>query len=312
MACRFAIWPTMRSPPSVSATIDGVVRDPSELGMTTASPPSITATHEFVVPRSIPITLPMVPPRRSGLPAAGPARRGGGRGGDHHRGRADQALVEVEPTLLLLDDGAGRGVGGLDRHERLVRARIEPLALRGEALHAEARQGVLEQALRHLHPARERVVARRRRERALEAVEDGQDLLHQPLVPVPLDLVLLARRPLLVVLEGGRRAQQPIVLLLELLEDLARPLLAHLELEAEPLLAGERYGSGVRGRAPGRRRGTGILGLALPGALLHRRERVGDGVGGDVRGEGALVAVLCHACAGSGRRRAAARCAIVS
>ena len=39
--------------------MEGVVRLPSLLGMTTGSPPSITATHEFVVPRSIPITLPM-------------------------------------------------------------------------------------------------------------------------------------------------------------------------------------------------------------------------------------------------------------
>src|SRR6516162_10282665 len=39
------------------ATIEGVVRAPSALGMTTGSPPSITATHEFVVPRSIPITF---------------------------------------------------------------------------------------------------------------------------------------------------------------------------------------------------------------------------------------------------------------
>src|SRR6185295_14804175 len=39
MACRLAIWPTRRSPDSVHATIDGVVRLPSELGITTGSPP---------------------------------------------------------------------------------------------------------------------------------------------------------------------------------------------------------------------------------------------------------------------------------
>ncbi|GFO68797.1 hypothetical protein GMLC_23760 [Geomonas limicola] len=37
--------------------MDGVVRLPSALAMTTGSPPSITATQELVVPRSIPITL---------------------------------------------------------------------------------------------------------------------------------------------------------------------------------------------------------------------------------------------------------------
>src|SRR5580658_3706682 len=56
-AWRLAAWPTSRSPDSVKATIDGVVRAPSLFSMTLAALPSITATHEFVVPRSIPITL---------------------------------------------------------------------------------------------------------------------------------------------------------------------------------------------------------------------------------------------------------------
>ncbi len=54
-ACRFATWPTSRSPSFVNATTDGVTRPPSALGMTTGSPPSITATTELVVPRSIPM-----------------------------------------------------------------------------------------------------------------------------------------------------------------------------------------------------------------------------------------------------------------
>ena len=37
----------------------GVVRRPSLFGMTTGSLPSITDTHELVVPRSMPIILPM-------------------------------------------------------------------------------------------------------------------------------------------------------------------------------------------------------------------------------------------------------------
>src|SRR6516165_9146268 len=56
-ACLLATWPTSRSPPFVIATIDGVVRDPSLLSNTVGSPASITATTEFVVPRSMPITL---------------------------------------------------------------------------------------------------------------------------------------------------------------------------------------------------------------------------------------------------------------
>src|SRR5579863_7682824 len=56
-AWRFAAWPTRRSPDSVNATIEGVVRPPSVFSMTLAFLPSITATQEFVVPRSMPITL---------------------------------------------------------------------------------------------------------------------------------------------------------------------------------------------------------------------------------------------------------------
>src|ERR1700738_3815391 len=56
-AWRFAAWPTRRSPDSVKATIEGVVRAPSVFSMTLALVPSITATHELVVPRSIPMTL---------------------------------------------------------------------------------------------------------------------------------------------------------------------------------------------------------------------------------------------------------------
>src|SRR5438876_109753 len=56
-ACRFATWPTSRSPSLVNPTTDGVVRPPSAFGMTTGSPPSMTATTELVVPRSIPMTL---------------------------------------------------------------------------------------------------------------------------------------------------------------------------------------------------------------------------------------------------------------
>src|SRR6266550_5076726 len=56
-AWRFAAWPTRRSPDSVNATIEGVVRAPSAFSMTLAVEPSITATQELVVPRSMPITL---------------------------------------------------------------------------------------------------------------------------------------------------------------------------------------------------------------------------------------------------------------
>ncbi len=54
---RLAAPPTRRSPSLVKATTLGVVRSPSALVMTTGLPPSTTATQEFVVPRSMPITL---------------------------------------------------------------------------------------------------------------------------------------------------------------------------------------------------------------------------------------------------------------
>ena len=57
MAWRLATSPTSTSPPLEKATTDGVVRDPSELGMTTGSPASRTETTELVVPRSMPTAL---------------------------------------------------------------------------------------------------------------------------------------------------------------------------------------------------------------------------------------------------------------
>jgi hypothetical protein len=47
--------PTRRLPFSVNATTDGVVGDPERFLMTRGTESSTTATHEFVVPRSIPI-----------------------------------------------------------------------------------------------------------------------------------------------------------------------------------------------------------------------------------------------------------------
>jgi hypothetical protein len=54
MACRRANCPTRRSPLSVNAATEGVVRAPSAFGMTTGEPASIVAMTELVVPRSMP------------------------------------------------------------------------------------------------------------------------------------------------------------------------------------------------------------------------------------------------------------------
>jgi len=56
-ACLLAACPTNLSPFLLNATMDGVVRTPSEFGITLGSPASITAMHELLVPRSIPIIL---------------------------------------------------------------------------------------------------------------------------------------------------------------------------------------------------------------------------------------------------------------
>mmetsp|Transcript_7794 Transcript_7794/g.23862 ORF Transcript_7794/g.23862 Transcript_7794/m.23862 type:complete len:253 (-) Transcript_7794:71-829(-) len=74
-ACRLAGMPTSRSPLSVNATTDGVVRAPSRFSITLALLPSITATHELVVPRSMPITVPRSSSARTSEPAAAAATR---------------------------------------------------------------------------------------------------------------------------------------------------------------------------------------------------------------------------------------------
>src|SRR5262249_2210702 len=59
IAWRLATSPTSTSPVLEKATMYGVVREPSEFGMTTGSPASKTDTTELVVPRSIPTALGM-------------------------------------------------------------------------------------------------------------------------------------------------------------------------------------------------------------------------------------------------------------
>src|SRR5215472_9641192 len=111
-ACRRARLPTRRSPDLVNAATEGVVREPSELGMTTGSPPSMTAITELVVPRSIPTVFGMCSSAGelfrsvstasfpTGNPAETPAEagRGAARGsemysqgsGSKHRPRSDR------------------------------------------------------------------------------------------------------------------------------------------------------------------------------------------------------------------------------
>ena len=59
-ACLFAVSPTSLSPFFAKPTTDGVVLAPSVFAITVGCPPSITATQLFVVPKSIPMILPIM------------------------------------------------------------------------------------------------------------------------------------------------------------------------------------------------------------------------------------------------------------
>src|SRR5258708_11080388 len=128
-AWRLAGWPTRRSPSSVKATIEGVVRMPSAFSMTFGFLPSITATQELVVPRSMPMTLPMVCPLASGR-SAGPLR--------HPDGTLANNRGALRPTPWIQVRHRPRGV--------LAHIGGRPWAARRKAANSPA-NGALPQAL---------------------------------------------------------------------------------------------------------------------------------------------------------------------
>jgi len=97
-ACLRAICPTRSSPSAARPTTDGVVRAPSRFGTTTGRAPSTTAAHELVVPRSIPMILPI---GFLWILLWRGLRRSGDRHGDDHECGADQPLAE---DVTLLED----------------------------------------------------------------------------------------------------------------------------------------------------------------------------------------------------------------
>src|SRR5436190_4779646 len=116
-AWRLASCPTSRSPVLVNATTDGTVRPPSADAMTVGSPPSMTATTEFVVPRSMPMILPMGGDAPSSALGSGQGfgRTAGfdrisgvSRGRDGDEGRPDHAVPQPVAAADLLDDVAVR------------------------------------------------------------------------------------------------------------------------------------------------------------------------------------------------------------
>src|SRR5437773_4390016 len=112
MACRLATWPTRRSPLLAKATTDGVMRPPSALVMTCGSPPSMTATTELVVPRSMPMILPI------GSVLLRVVR-------DADERWAQDPVTQPVAPLQLADHFVVRVVRGLLVDDRLMQVRIE-------------------------------------------------------------------------------------------------------------------------------------------------------------------------------------------
>src|SRR6185295_5274576 len=134
-AWRLADWPTRTSLSLVNATMDGVVRSPSLFSMTRGLPLSMMATQELVVPRSMPITLPISNLHSLFLgidpwPLSGdqvPAFKtnfSGLRCGNHDAGRPQQPPVQLVAALHDIQNGVRRRIAGL-RHHGLVQLRVE-------------------------------------------------------------------------------------------------------------------------------------------------------------------------------------------
>src|ERR1700757_3076003 len=126
--CRLASCPTRRSPFSVKATTDGVVRAPSALAITTGSPPCQAAITEFVVPRSMPTAVAIVHSLQLSLVRFCSAQSGylNFGGDDTHQNRG----------VSLVEDFQGRRQALLVSHApkraSLIRSHTKSLAIRSE------------------------------------------------------------------------------------------------------------------------------------------------------------------------------------
>ena len=160
---------------------------------------------------------------------------GGGdwRRGDDDPGGPNDAVAELVALLDDVDHRALLGLGRL-RQQRLVDVRVE-LPVRLDRLHPVPLEQAGQRAMDELDAFLELrlLVLLGSRESPLEIVEDRDQLGDQPLVREPDVLLALAGRSLLVVLEIGGEAQQPVVLLrlrLLLLDLLGLVLLVVLDL----------------------------------------------------------------------------------
>src|SRR5262245_6199025 len=269
-ACCLAICPTRRSPLAVKATMDGVVRLPSREATTWGDPPSITATQEFVVPRSMPMIRPM---RGSSIAPSGGCPRTrlsvvrrmrpfiGERGYLHPR-RAHDTLAQAVAALPLSENGVVRQIGSRLGLDGLVQVRIEEQAVGLDGRHALPRERVLELFVDQANPLREAPLhpGGQRSERALEVVEDGQDLEDQRLDRILPEFVPLAIDPLSIVVEIRGRAEPRIV--------------EAVALDAQDPEILER----ARQRLLGRKLGGGRRLLRVPAAIRVRCRGTGHGL----------------------------------
>src|SRR5579859_2949426 len=147
MDCRLATWPTSRSPDFVKATTDGVTRPPSAFGMMVGSPASMYAAAEFVVPRSIPMTLGMAVPLSVRARLACVLVRALRRTlRDRHEGGPQDPVVELVGLADLVHDRA-LGLGRVDVRDGLVDVWIEWLPDRADLLEALGGEDLAELAL---------------------------------------------------------------------------------------------------------------------------------------------------------------------
>src|SRR3990170_2293759 len=219
MACRLATWPTSRSPLLAKATTDGVMRPPSAFVMTWGSPPSMTATTEFVVPRSMPMILPI------GSSVLLRVVR------HSDEARPDDPVVQAVPALQLADHLVVGMVGGRLVDDRLVEVRIERMADRIDRPDPLALEDVPQLAFHQPHPLDPGVlrVGRHALESPVEVVKNAEQLADEDRVAE-----LAHCGPLLVgapleVREVRRGALPVIEVLLRLRSDLGELALERLD-----------------------------------------------------------------------------------
>src|SRR5687767_802626 len=142
-----------------------------------------------------------------------------GRGGDGDHRRAQHAAVQQIARRRLVDHGIGRGLGADDAGDGLVTRGIERLSDRGIARDAGPLQHPEQLSLDQLHAGHDTAAAGRRARRVegpIEVVEHGDQVAHQRLRGVLHVVVAVALRPATDVVRFRQRAQQAVLLVVEL------------------------------------------------------------------------------------------------